>query len=189
MKIMHPSLFPHPATLPSCPSAIDVLVERQFGQLRLEYRLNMPAENLRPAGPAKPQRTDGLWQSTCFEMFVRRPGETWYCEFNFSPRRAWAAYVFDDVREGMRNLPLDAAPAIDFEGPNLDADHPNGVELAVRVEMPEPWASSALAIGLSAVIEEVNGTKSYWALAHPSEKPDFHHPDCFTLELPPPEAP
>ena len=25
---------------------------------------------------------------------------------------------------------------------------------------------------------------SYWALAHPPGKPDFHHPDCFALELP-----
>jgi hypothetical protein len=35
-------------------------------------------------------------------------------------------------------------------------------------------------LGLSAVLEEQDGTKSYWALAHPpGGKPDFHHPDCF----------
>jgi len=39
-------------------------------------------------------------------------------------------------------------------------------------------------LGLSAVIEEIDGTKSYWALAHPPGKPDFHHPDCFALTLP-----
>ena len=44
-------------------------------------------------------------------------------------------------------------------------------------------------IALSAVIEEVDGTKSYWALRHPPGAPDFHHPDCFALELPAPEAP
>ena len=32
-------------------------------------------------------------------------------------------------------------------------------------------------IGLSAVIETTDGALSYWALAHPAEKPDFHHPD------------
>ena len=32
-----------------------------------------------------------------------------------------------------------------------------------------------LAIGLSAILEEEDGTKSYWALAHPPDKPDFHH--------------
>jgi len=36
---------------------------------------------------------------------------------------------------------------------------------------------------LSAVIESADGTRSYWALAHPSDKPDFHHPDSFLLDL------
>jgi hypothetical protein len=34
-----------------------------------------------------------------------------------------------------------------------------------------------------AVIEEVNGYQCYWALAHPPGKADFHHPDCFVLEV------
>ena len=42
-----------------------------------------------------------------------------------------------------------------------------------------PWQ-----LGLSAVIEEADGRLSYWALAHPPGKPDFHHSDCFALELP-----
>lgn|GEM_PF-5239716 len=47
-----------------------------------------------------------------------------------------------------------------------------------------------LHLNLAAVIEEKSGTKSYWALAHPPEgPPDFHHPSCFVLELPPPPAP
>ena len=32
-------------------------------------------------------------------------------------------------------------------------------------------------LALSAVIEAIDGAKTYWALAHPSDKPDFHHPD------------
>ena len=39
-------------------------------------------------------------------------------------------------------------------------------------------------LALSAVIEAEDGQKSYWALAHPSDKPDFHHPQSFVLELP-----
>ena len=38
-------------------------------------------------------------------------------------------------------------------------------------------------LGLSAVLEEKDGTKSYWALAHMGEKPDFHAPGCFTARL------
>jgi hypothetical protein len=41
-----------------------------------------------------------------------------------------------------------------------------------------PWR-----MGISAVIEEKNGNISYWALAHPKGKPDFHHRDCFTLQI------
>ena len=34
------------------------------------------------------------------------------------------------------------------------------------------------------VIEEADGTKSFWAMAHPANAPDFHDPACFVLELP-----
>jgi hypothetical protein len=38
-------------------------------------------------------------------------------------------------------------------------------------------------IGLAAVIEDTSGHKSYWALAHPPGKADFHHSDSFALEF------
>ena len=38
-------------------------------------------------------------------------------------------------------------------------------------------------LGLSAIIEETSGHRSYWALAHPPGKPDFHHHDCFAVEV------
>src|SRR3546814_9971873 len=44
-------------------------------------------------------------------------------------------------------------------------------------------AAGPVRVALSAVIEETDGTKSYWALRHPPGKPDFHHPDCFALAL------
>jgi hypothetical protein len=46
-------------------------------------------------------------------------------------------------------------------------------------------AEATWRVGISAIVEEVDGSKSYWALAHPEGKPDFHHADCFTLELVP----
>jgi hypothetical protein len=45
-------------------------------------------------------------------------------------------------------------------------------------------AEQSWRLGLSAVLEEKDGTKSYWALAHPNpDKPDFHLADCFTAKL------
>jgi hypothetical protein len=40
-------------------------------------------------------------------------------------------------------------------------------------------SGAARQLGVAAMIEETNGRRSYWALAHPPGKPDFHHADCF----------
>jgi hypothetical protein len=49
-------------------------------------------------------------------------------------------------------------------------------------QMSSLRSDGAWRIGLAAVIEEASGHKSYWALAHPPGKADFHHPDSFALE-------
>ncbi|MFC7497623.1 hypothetical protein ACFQRC_00110 [Enterovirga sp. GCM10030262] len=56
-------------------------------------------------------------------------------------------------------------------------------ELRALLEVPDLLPDMPWQLGLSAVIEETNGRKSYWALAHPPGDPDFHHEDCFALEL------
>ena len=49
----------------------------------------------------------------------------------------------------------------------------------ISVEPRRDWQ-----LGLSAILEEIDGTKSYWALAHPpGDKPDFHDPVCFAARL------
>lgn len=118
-------------------------------------------------------RTDGLWQTTCCEIFLQPEGHPHYLEFNLSPSTAWASYWFDDYRAGMREA--DVEPNFDRVGGIVQAlfDISNQPDLQ-HVD----WR-----LGLSAVIEESDGTKSYWALAHPPGKPDFHHPDCFALTL------
>ena len=40
-------------------------------------------------------------------------------------------------------------------------------------------------VGLSVILEDVAGVRSYWAVKHPENKLDFHHLDCFALRLPP----
>lgn len=136
-----------------------------------------PAYALTVPEPARPGRADGLWQRTCCELFVKREGEEGYFEFNLSPSGHWAAYAFEDYRAGMRDLVLPVDPQIEVARQGgafvLEAD----VDLAA---IP----AGRLVANLSSVIEEVDGTKSYWALAHPAEKPDFHHPDGFVLALP-----
>lgn len=164
------SLKPHSRTPPQRVEAVDVTLDRKGDAWAIGFVVS-GSEHLLLPPPAAPTRTDGLWERLCFEMFVQPEGGPGYFEFNFSPSSQWAAHSFDRYREGMTDLPLRIQPLI------------KGV-LGVKLTLP---AVGACRIGLSAVIEETDGTKSYWALAHPPEgPPDFHHPDCFALTLPPP---
>ncbi len=59
-----------------------------------------------------------------------------------------------------------------------DKDH-----LVLDAKFDFPSGDPAWRLGLAAVVEETNGTITYWALTHPSGKPDFHHIDGFALEF------
>lgn len=127
-------------------------------------------------------RADGLWQTTCFELFVREPGAASYREFNLSPSERWAVYDFTDYRQGM------AAGAMPRD-PGCTLRRGGGVAIfdaaIPRAALPAaPWDYA-----LTAVIEELGGQRSYWSIAHPPGKPDFHHPACFAAHLAAPTAP
>lgn len=137
----------------------------------------------RPSYPGLPGspgagRADGLWRTTCFEVFAGLSDGS-YAEFNLSPSKEWAAYGFDGYRKGMRDL---AGSVEVFKVERLG----DGLEVCACLNWTN-WPGSRR-IGLSAVIEGTDGNISYWALAHPSDKPDFHHPDSFALILPPSET-
>ena len=132
-------------------------------------------------------RQDNLWKSTCFELFARRPDAAEYVEYNFAGTAAWAAYDFDGYRQLARNATVHEPHLVDgrLEDRACDIDH--FYEFCVVLHREGILASDEAILGLSAMIEEMDGTKSYWALRHPpGDKPDFHHPDCFALELPAP---
>jgi hypothetical protein len=174
------SLTPHPDFPPK--SVDDVEVDFQFddeGSVWLEYRVASKAGIALPAS-ADPAPADDLWKTTCFEMFVRYDGEDSYREYNFSPSYQWAAYAFDTYREGMEAFDIDDPQIVVFR------DIPS--QFWLTVEYVTEIADAPGAIGLSAVIEEKDGTKSYWAIKHPAGAPDFHHADCFALTVEAPEA-
>ena len=152
--------------------SVEVWLERwEDRRAELSYHLHADTEQL--VLPQLPRgRADGLWRSTCCELFVETAAG--YREYNFSPSGAWAAYDFASYREGMRPGELEHAPEItgDDTGDSFILDAVIDLEGDGR-------------FGLSAVIEERSGTKSYWALAHPPDKPDFHHEACFAATLPP----
>lgn len=168
-------LHPHPAHPPSESFSLEAVAQVGPGSLQLHFALLGPMRLLTIPPPAPPVRRDNLWQHSCFEAFVAI--ESGYLEFNFSPSGEWAAYRFSGHRSGRADLES-AAPVI-----RVRADE-HRLELAAIVTLPPDLVPQRL--GLSAVIEDADRRKSYWALAHPpGNSPDFHHPDCFAIELPP----
>jgi hypothetical protein len=166
-----------------CPAVTQIAVDiarPRPGQLSLRYGVTGTIDRLRLSPAASPARVDELWQHTCFEAFVRGPtGET-YCEFNFAPSTQWAVYRLDGYRSGMRAA--GAAPSIEVRTEPTTFTLLALLDLGPLTDLPRDgrWR-----LGLSAIIEETDGGKSYWALAHPPGKPDFHHPDCFAHEFSP----
>jgi hypothetical protein len=173
---MRHALKLHPHSHCAAVTRIEVEVVRgQDSALLLAYEVTGRIDDLRLPPIVAAARADELWRHTCFEAFVcPAPGEA-YDEFNFSPSTQWAAYHFDGYRSGMRAAAEMAAPRIEGQsGPErytLQASLDLGLLKDARCRL-----------GFAAVIEEASGSLSYWALAHPPGKPDFHRADCFTCE-------
>jgi hypothetical protein len=173
----------HPDSRCSAATHVEVEVMRPgAGSLVLCYCVTGTIANLRIPPAAAAARADDLWQHTCFEAFVRTSPDAGYYEFNFAPSTQWAAYRFSSYRSGMRVAPEIGAPRIEVQSGRKCYTLRASLELA-RLSTLRHDAGCRL--GLSALIEEASGRKSYWALAHPPGKPDFHHADCFAHELHP----
>jgi hypothetical protein len=179
------ALLVHPASQPGPVRVLEVAARRHRGavrpsaELELTYAMHGDVARLQLPEPRAPVRADGLWRHTCFEAFIRCGGRE-YWEYNLSPSGAWAAYHFTGYREGMTAQLEGAPPQIQLR------IRPDSLELTARLDLD--WlarsaASSPLELALAAVVEDDAHVLSYWALAHPAEKPDFHHADGFVLTL------
>ena len=199
---MRVPLVLHPDSICDPVRSLYVEVQRLAPRrLIARYIVEGDIQHIRLGHHVHSRRLDELWRHTCFEAFLQVEGSSEYLEFNFSTE-GWNCYQFDDYREGMREAAI-AEPRIEaarHEKPvppgtrahMTDLDTLDGyqapflilqahLELEARTEL---WTDRPWHLGLSAVIEERSGNKSYWALKHPDGAPDFHRADCFALELP-----
>ena len=187
----------HPDSRCTSVDHIDVDIVRTRSHLMVRYVVEGRIDGLRLAPITAPARTDDLWRHTCFEAFLIYARGGGYREFNFSPSHQWAAYQFSDYRADMR-------PAADMPAPQITSHTTQSVYVfeahldlaalagadagpdARRDEGPDNVGrpDGLWRLGVSAVIEDTQGAISYWALAHPPGRADFHHVDGFALDLP-----
>lgn len=172
-------LFCHPAS--PCPAvrAIEVVVTpADDGGLALHYFVLGDPQRIRLPAARPPQACDGLWQHTCCEAFIASGQDPdAYREFNFSPSGEWAAYGFTGYRQRNDNFQPASAPVIRLHR------HANGFELTVSLAPTALPGGHDLFLGLTTVIEAADGSKSYWALGHHADQPDFHLRQSFSLNL------
>ncbi|HMW17521.1 MAG TPA: DOMON-like domain-containing protein [Accumulibacter sp.] len=176
------TLQAHPATAAPMVRSLDA--QAWFtadADLAVAFRLRGDIVRLRIPEPRTPAPADGLWETTCFELFVGVAGEAAYREFNFSPSGEWAAYAFTAYRQ------RDPSTAL-FEHlapPTIVSECSAGrLELTALIAGAALPSGGPLQIGLAAVVEAadvLDGRHSYWALRHPAARPDFHHRDGFVL--------
>jgi hypothetical protein len=171
----------HPDT--PCAAVVNVksaISWERGSSLRIVYTLNGAIERLLVPPRRSTGRRDGLWQHTCFELFLGAKNDAEYYEFNFSPSGEWAAYGFRDYRDrsSIESDGLEPKIAVEQNVESLELSAGFRVDSFLGIS-----PKIRLLLGLCAVIEDVNGSLSYWALKHPPGKPDFHHPDGFALEI------
>ena len=170
-------LICHTQSLAGAIAGIGVTITRgTTGEVSLTYRVSGETGALEIPARSTPHRIDGLWKNTCFELFIGNFEDETYLEYNFSPSRQWAAYQFAGYRSDMA--------ALETNAPNITVvQDAAALTLIATIALPEAWQARSLRAGISAVMATKTGDISYWAVAHPPGKPDFHHKDCFAVQL------
>jgi len=164
--------------------SLRVGLQRSGPLLTLVWRIEADPAQIAWPEPQPPGPADLLWQHTCFEAFVRTSdGSEAYTEFNFSPSGQWACYRFLAERERERDTQPSTSTPPDLRFQRLI----DGAQLVAQFTLPgacDDDGHPGWRIGLNAVVETIDGHLSYWALHHPADRPDFHHPAGHVLHWP-----
>ena len=153
------------------------------GELHIQYTLHQAAQGnsspaLWPSAKQSACRRDGIWQSTCMELFISTPSMQRYWEYNFCPSGDWNIYQLSSYRSNLQAEPNCRQPSI------TQNSHAGGDELAVITQLPPALIDQQdLILAITAVVEQRNDHLSYWALHHGGSEADFHRRDGFQLRL------
>ena len=169
-------LIPHPITPLPFPWQVAAQTRRHGERLILDYRIEGDLSTLCLPTPSTSHRADELWRHSCCEVFLKIDGQAGYYECNFAPSTAWALYRFTAYRAGMCAV----ATTPPHVTSRLESDR---FELQAIVHLDSPATNAAWWLAVATILETRDGDLSYWALHHPTGRPDFHHPDSFLLRL------
>ena len=161
---------------------VHVTLTRQACGVALAYNVQDPSALVRwPKSSQSPSLGRELWKHTCFELFARQPFDSDYFEWNFAPSGDWGFFAFSDTRIENPVQPLSVRPSLHFasstpQNSRLEAIVPFGFSDSLA------WAHcnhTAFPLGITCVLESVDGQLAYFALNHKSDKPDFHNSASF----------
>ena len=154
-------------------------LRRHANNLTICYDLRDPLAALAIPAPADlPARRHGLWEETCFELFLGVKHSPQYWEFNLSPGGHWNIYRFAAYRQGMQEETAFAAL------PFRVRRRWDSVRLTLELDLAKIVpAGRALEAGIAAVLKLAGGGVSYWALTHNGPQADFHRRDSFIGQL------
>lgn len=154
-------------------------ITRHHHQLAISYKLLGDLTQVIIAPPSDtPARKHELWEDTCFEFFLGIKDSPSYWEFNLSPSGDWNVYHFDGYRQGMQEET--AFTKLPF---NVD-NQSDSFTLALDVDLGKIIsANPVIEVAITAVIKQIGGEVTYWALTHRGAEADFHLRDSFIIEL------
>jgi hypothetical protein len=150
-------------------------IENQGTHLELKFELQDPLNHIKTnphffqSVPTEAQRRDGLWKSTCFELFLKVPNKSTYYEFNFSPEGFWNLYHFSDYRK----------PHPPHRSEDFSITEWSWRSQVFKVALSNKTSVRDWSASITAVLQNLNHEVQYWALKHTDEKPNFHHFDSF----------
>lgn len=159
---------------------LEVQVRRVQSALELVFHLKGDLNQIVIPPPVPVHsRKDLLWQHTCLEAFLSLPGSSEYWEINLSPSGEWNCYRFKSYREGQ-----EIENRIQDLRSRIQEHSSSALKIAASLDLKEIFPpAQPIELGLTAVIEDRSGERSYWALQHLREKPDFHVRESFSARI------
>ncbi len=151
-------------------------VFHQESEFQIIYKLSGPLLELivPQKSKEKEKRVKGLWESTCFEVFIKKSDSPSYLEFNFSPSGDWNSFSFSDYRQGMQEFLGVKKMQVDLKLSD------NELTLFCHFNLDYPdLVGGKIKMGISSVLHLKDDQKIYYALVHPTAAADFHHQDSF----------